>query len=103
MVFLDTIKFLNQNKQPEITDNTGGEEKIHSSLSVAKLAVLIRVLVLDKIIINRTVAPMLRVVAKLFTSLQKETISFGSLESKYHTPDKATINAVREIMFKYLE
>jgi hypothetical protein len=81
-----------------ISDDT----KIHSSLSVAKLALIIRLLVIDKIIINRTIAPMLRVIARIFTSLQQENISFGSLETKYHSPDKATINAVRDMLFKWI-
>lgn len=78
------------------------ELKIQTSLSVAKLAVLIRLLVVDKIIINRTVAPMLKTVSKLFTTLQKDEISFGSLETKYHAPDKATLNMMKEIMQKWI-
>jgi hypothetical protein len=45
---------------------------------------------------------MLRVAAKIFTTLQTDDISFGSLETKYHAPDKATINAVRDILFKWI-
>lgn len=78
------------------------QDKIHTSLSVAKLAVIIRLLVIDKIIINRTVAPMLRIVAKVFTTLQKDEVSFGSLENKYHAPDKITISAVRDMLFKWI-
>jgi hypothetical protein len=78
------------------------ELKIQTSLSVAKLAALIRLLVVDKIIINRTVAPMLKTVSKLFTTLQKDDISFGSLETKYHAPDKATLNMMKEIMQKWI-
>ena len=66
------------------------------------MALLIRLLVIDKIIINRAVAPMLRVAARLFTTLQKDDISFGSLETKYHAPDKATINAVKDMLFKWI-
>jgi hypothetical protein len=83
----------------------GGTEydsKIQTSLSVAKLALIIRLLVVDKIIINRTVAPMLRVVCKIFTTLQKDEISSGSLETKYHNPDKATIQNVRDMLFKWI-
>ena len=76
--------------------------KIHTSLSVAKLAVIIRLLVVDKIIINHSVAPVLKLVAKLFSTLQRDEISFGSLETKYHSPDKATINAVRDMLFKWI-
>lgn len=77
------------------------ESKIQTSLSVAKLAVLIRLMVADKIIINKTVAPMLRTVTKLFTTLQKDEISFGSLETKYHAPDKATLNNMKEMLVKW--
>lgn len=78
------------------------ESKIQTSLSVAKLAVLIRLLVADKIIINKSVAPMLRTVARLFTTLQKDEISFGSLETKYHAPDKNTISIVKEMLQKWV-
>jgi hypothetical protein len=78
------------------------ESKIQTSLSVAKLAVLIRLLVTDKIIINKSVAPMLRTIAKLFTTLQKDDISFGSMETKYHAPDKATLNIMKEMLQKWV-
>lgn len=78
------------------------ESKVQTSLSVAKLAVLIRLLVVDKIIINKSVAPMLRTVTKLFTTLQKDEISFGSLETKYHAPDKTTLNTMKEMMQKWV-
>jgi hypothetical protein len=92
-----------------IKNNIGGNEfvielesKIQTSFSVAKLAVLIRLLVADKIIINKSVAPMLRTVARLFTTLQKDEISFGSLETKYHAPDKNTINIIKEMLQKWV-
>ncbi|MBI1780676.1 MAG: hypothetical protein HYR66_04840 [Sphingobacteriales bacterium] len=77
------------------------ESKVQTSVSVAKLAVLIRLLVADKIIINKTVAPMLRTVSKLFTTLQKDEISYGSLETKYHAPDKTTLNIMKEMLQKW--
>ena len=100
----EEVKFLENVQLPEkVADKLiENEDKIHTSLSVAKLAVLLRLLVIDKIIINRTVAPMLRVAAKIFTTLQKDDISFGSLETKYHAPDKATINAVKDMLFKWI-
>lgn len=97
-------------KQAELKNNKAAdkdilidpESKIQTSLSVAKLAVLVRLLVVDKIIINKSVAPMLRTITKLFTTLQKDEISFGSLETKYHAPDKNTINMMREILQKWV-
>jgi hypothetical protein len=56
----EEIKFLEKVTLPEPTDNSiETENKIHTSLSFAKLALLIRILVIDKIIINRAAAPML--------------------------------------------
>lgn len=100
----EEIKFLEFDNLPEkIADNEKeNETKIHTSISVAKLALFIRLLVIDKIIINRTIAPMLRIAGKVFTTLQKDDISFGSLETKYHAPDKATINAVKDMLFKWI-
>lgn len=100
----EEIKFLENVQLPEkVADKLNeNEDKIHTSLSVAKLAVLLRILVIDKIIINRNVAPMLRVATKIFTTLQKDDISFGSLETKYHAPDKSTINAVKDLLFKWI-
>ncbi len=88
--------------QSVIGNNTDAENKINTTLSVAKLSLLVRLLVVDKIIINRTVAPMLRTVAKTFTTLQREEISFGSLETKYHAPDKATIAVMKEMLQKWI-
>jgi hypothetical protein len=101
---IEEIRFLEKGTLPIEYANTLSEpdNKIHTSLSVAKLAVLIRLLVVDKIIINRTVAPMLRIVGKTFSTLQKDDISIGSLETKYHAPDKATINAVKDMLFKWI-
>ena len=86
-------------KQNGVAENC---DKIQTSLTVAKLAVIVRLLVVDKIIINRQIAPALRTVAKIFTTLQKDEISFGSLETKYHAPDKTTITSVRDMLFKWI-
>ena len=101
---IEEIRFLEKGTLPIEYANTLSESdnKIHTSLSVAKLAVIIRLLVVDKIIINRTIAPMLRIVGKTFSTLQKDDISIGSLETKYHAPDKATINAVKDMLFKWI-
>ncbi|MDN3657810.1 hypothetical protein QWZ08_19315 [Ferruginibacter paludis] len=101
---IEEIRYLESMPLPAAISETvqENENKIHTSLSVAKLAIIIRLLVIDKIIINRTVAPMLRVVAKTVTTLQKDEISFGSLETKYHAPDKNTVNAVKDMLFKWI-
>lgn len=101
----EEVKFHESGYSGQLTASNGieAESKIQTSLSVAKLAVIVRLLVVDKIIINRTIAPMLRIVAKLFTTLQRDDISFVSLEAKYHAPDKTTVLAVRDMLFKWIK
>lgn len=96
--YIENTSFIKKEEERGIEN----ENKIHTSLSVAKLALIIRLLVIDKIIINRTIAPMIRIVSRIFTTLQRDEISFGSLETKYHAPDKATITAVRDMLFKWI-
>lgn len=99
----EEIKFIEANQATlPIKSEHEPDEKIHTSLSVAKLALLIRLLVLDKIVTNRIVAQVLRIVIKMFTTLQKETISFGSIETKYHNPDRGTISAVKDMLFRWI-
>jgi hypothetical protein len=101
----EEVKFFESGYSSQVAEkgNVEIDSKIQTSLSVAKLAVIIRLLVIDKIIINRTIAPMLRIVAKLFTTLQRDEISFVSLEAKYHAPEKATVSAVRDMLFKWIK
>ena len=99
----EEIKFLEAAvvcEKPQAIDEA--DDKIQTSLSVAKLALLIRLMVMDKIITNRVVAPVLRIVARIFTTLQKENIAFGSLETKYHNPDRGTISAVKDMLFRWV-
>jgi hypothetical protein len=101
----EEVKFYESGYSSQVAETSGSAivGKIQTSLSVAKLAVIVRLLVVDKIIINRTIAPMLRVVAKLFTTLHRDEISFVSLEAKYHAPEKATVAAVRDMLFKWIK
>jgi len=82
---MEEIRFLEKGILPVEYANTLSEHdsKIHTSLSVAKLAVIIRLLVVDKIIINRTVAPMLRIVGRTFSHLKR--MIFQLVVSKLNT------------------
>ncbi|MEO6508797.1 MAG: hypothetical protein ABIO02_02495 [Patescibacteria group bacterium] len=100
----EEIKFLEIEAVPESSPKTGNEpdDKIHTSLSVAKLALLLKLMVIDKIITNRVVTHVLRIAARTVTTLQKENIAFGSMETKYHNPDRGTISAVKDILFRWI-
>jgi hypothetical protein len=100
----EEIKFLETGPQEIISLKMPEEqdEKLHLSLSVGKTALLIRLMVLDKVITNRVVADVLRIMVKTVTTLQRENISFGSLETKYHNPERGTINAVKDMLFRWI-
>jgi hypothetical protein len=100
----EEIKYLAAEAGTETTPKGENEpeDKIHTSLSVAKLALLLRLMVIDKMIVNRVVAQVLRITVKTVTSVKRENIAFGSLETKYHHPDSGTINAVKDMLFKWI-
>ena len=100
----EEIKFLEseQTLVKPLKPETESEEKIQTSLSVAKVALLIRLMVLDKVITNRVVAHALRMVARTFATAHRENISYGSLETKYHNPDRGTISAVKDMLFRWI-
>ena len=100
----EEIKFLESDITNAAITKTENEtdDKIHTSLSVAKLALLLRLMVIEKVIVNRVVAQVLRITARTVTTLQAENIAFGSLETKYHNPDRGTISAVKDMLFRWI-
>lgn len=59
-------------------------------------------MVIDKVITNRVVAQVLRIVIRTVTTAQTKNITFNSLETKYHNPDRGTISAVKEMLFRWI-
>ncbi len=100
----EEIKFLQTEPSFPILIKTEGEDddKIQTSLSVTKLALLVKLMVIDKIITNRVVAQVLRIVIRTVTTAQTKNITFNSLETKYHNPDRGTISAVKEMLFRWI-
>jgi hypothetical protein len=100
----EEIKFLQTEPAFFLPIKATNEEgdKVQTSLSVSKLALLIRLMVIDKVITNRVVAQVLRVVIRTVASSQSENIGFSSFESKYHKTDKGTITAVKDMLFRWI-
>lgn len=100
----EEIKFLEATPQEPVPlkNEQEQDEKLHLSLSVAKIALLLRLMILDKVITNRVITHVLRIMVKTVTTLQRENISFGSLETKYHNPDRGTISAVKDMLFRWI-
>lgn len=100
----EEIKFLQTEPAFSLPTKTAIEDgdKIQTSLSVSKLALLVRLMVIDKVITNRVVAQVLRILIKTVATAQSENIGFSSFESKYHKADKGTIAAVKEMLFRWI-
>ncbi len=100
----EEIKFLQTEPVVSVPVKTESEtdSKIQTSLSVSKLALLVRLMVIDKIITNRTVAQVLRLISRTFATSQSDNIGFSSFESKYHKTDKGTISAVKDMLFRWI-
>lgn len=65
---------------------------IKINLSVAKLALLLRVLVDQKIIVSINKAELFRTVAKIFQTKNQEAISENSLKNKFNIPEDSAID-----------
>ena len=79
---------------------TQSYSKISLNLSVAELALLIRILTIDKIITNANQMEVIRFFAGHFKTRKTEAISYGSLYGKYFKPEPSTIREVRSILHR---
>jgi hypothetical protein len=76
--------------------------KIKTTLSVAKLAVFIKLFIKKGLIVNGSQIEVIRFMAEHYTTLKAEEISEDSLRSKFHVPDPAAIDAVKEILIEFV-
>lgn len=72
------------------------QEKIRFDLSVAEIAYLIRLLVDEKIILNRNKTEVLRIVCENCEARRAETISINSIRNKYNIPKSKAVKDISE-------
>lgn len=76
--------------------------KIKTALSVTELAVFIKLFIKNGLIINGSQIEVIRFIAEHYTSKKTEEISEESLRSKFHGPDPAAVDAVKEILIEFV-
>jgi hypothetical protein len=76
------------------------EHRVHTSLSVQQLALLIRTAKDVGIITNKNQSALLKTIARIFRTPHSETISSESLRSKFYAPETAAKNTVKDLMLQ---
>ena len=78
------------------------DTKIHTSLSVPQLALFFRLLKEEQLITNSNQSEFLKVVSGSFTTLHKESFSYGHLHGKYYKIEQHTKRTVYDILMRLL-
>ena len=74
--------------------------KIELKLTVAQLALLIRLLYEEGVFAMKNIAGLLRFFSRHFMSKKQEHISYGSMNKLYYSGDQFTGYAVRELLLR---
>lgn len=88
-----------KNKLPAVIQSA---VKINTSLSVAHLACLLRLLHEEKIFSHSNQTELLEFFASHFSTARQEQISSTSLRSKYYNIERSTSEAVKDVLFQLL-
>ena len=78
------------------------DTKIHTSLSVPQLALFFRLLKEEQLITNSNQSEFLKVVSGSFTTLHKESFSYGHLHGKYYKIEQNTKRSVYDMLMRLL-
>lgn len=78
------------------------DTKIHTSLSVPQLALLFRLMKEEQLITNANQSELLKVVSGCFTTVHKESFSYGHLHGKYYKIEAHTKRTVYDMLIRLL-
>jgi hypothetical protein len=98
-------ELLYQDKQKELMvladekqEEQSNEEKIQTTLSVAHLSLVVKLLLESKMISNKNPSELMRLVARNFKTDRNDDISENSIRNKYYTVESGTLTSMREAM-----
>ncbi|MGK7392606.1 MAG: hypothetical protein ACNS60_19790 [Candidatus Cyclobacteriaceae bacterium M2_1C_046] len=77
-------------------------EKVKMSLSVAQLAYIVRMLSDLKVIKNKNISSVMRLVTNNISTPKAKDISVDSFKTKYYNTDTATKESVKDFVIKQL-
>ena len=87
----------------QIIEEVAKEMKIHTSLSVPQLAMLVKIVEESKLITNKNASDLRRMVSRNFRTDWQETISEESLRNKSYNFERSTVNKVKDKIFDMLD
>lgn len=76
--------------------------KVQTSLSVAQLALAVKLLIEAKVITNKNAAELMRMVAGSFKTDRQELISEESLRNKSYSFETSTVNRLKDVVIELL-
>jgi hypothetical protein len=96
--YYEKINQLNESVPAHSTDTIPNGFKLKLTASVQQLAYLFRVLIETKIISNDNVSQVLQFLVKFVITKKSETVSFGSLRTKFYSVESSTKDSVRNML-----
>ena len=94
-------RLLNQAPGPK-KEEQSNEKKIHTSLSVAHLALAVKLLIDSKVITHTNSSELIRMVARSFRTDRQEIISEESLWNKSYSFESTTVTKVKDQIVELL-
>lgn len=83
-----------------IHQETSQVQKLGLNITVAQLALLVRMLAEEGFFVSQSIAELLRFFAAHFTTKKQEHISYGSMNKLYYSADQFTAFAIRAMLQK---
>ncbi len=96
--YLEKVNQLNSTAAEHPSDPLLGGFKLKLTASVQQLAYLFRVLLETRLISNSNVSQVLQFLVKFVITKKSETVSFGSLRTKFYSVESSTKDSVRNML-----
>jgi chloramphenicol O-acetyltransferase len=94
------IEYIKQDTFQDEFSNLEHPDKLELKLTVAQMALLIRLLYEEGIFALKNITALLKFFSFRFTSKKQEHISYGSMNNLYYSADQFTGYAIRELLLK---
>ena len=101
--YQERLQQLSKNSSQDIQETTITEFKIKFTASVSQLAYLLKILIETKIILNNNLSQVLQFLVKHVVTKKSETISHGSIRSKYYVVENGTKESVRAMLTSLIQ
>lgn len=94
------VEFIKQESFPFDLSDSGQIEKLELKLTVAQMALLIRLLYDEGVFAIKNIAAIIRFFSANYTSKKQENISAGNMNKLYYSSDQFTAAVVKDLLLK---